>query len=582
MTHDPNLPDEPHRDTPELTPMAEPIDDLALAALVREVADDWRIPSQRLDQPTWWDRVEGSAATRRAGFARRLVGAAMLAIVATVAVSLVAVWLTLPRGAATQVGASNRPASPGATRPGVSPAVSPLPQLTVNGQLPSVTKVLVRAGPSYAVADLSTGTLGPKIARSVGSGELRRIAGGGYVCLCVATDGYANGTYTHAILHLIRYDDAGTQIGDTVVGDYSGVPDPRPGIRDDFPPHVDVAISFSSDGRLAFAGWSERTPPTWQAGLVILDVASGAVVQRVALPDLSTGPDGAIRQAFGPRVAVAPDGARALIARSSYWVDASSTVYHATTDDYVAPLTRAGLGTISAFASSARCNAGEAEGGLTSNGAWLLCYSIDGNAVSVRRIGSDGSLVSETQLNGSNGEPGTWLVSGSSLYVWAPRIRTVTRLDLATGIETTGTAPAPTAAGPDPLAALGRWLAPPAAAKVFMQPGLVLSPDGSRLYALGVAPEAAGRAGSTGVIVFDAATLQPLASWGPTADLGSIAVSADGKFVYAAGLPGVDADGLLTGFAASITVYDATDGSVRLLAGRLEFDDLVFTTPVLP
>ncbi len=133
-----------------------------------------------------------------------------------------------------------------------------------------------------------------------------------------------------------------------------------------------------------------------------------------------------------------------------------------------------------------------------------------------------------------------------------------------------------------PLAAVGRWLAPPAAAKVYLQPGLVLSPDGSRLYALGVASEAGGLAGSTGVFAFDSASLAPLGNWSPTADFISIAVSHDGRFVYAAGAPGVDAAGQRSGSAASITVYDTADGSVRLMAGQLDHDDLSFTRAVLP
>src|SRR5436190_655529 len=110
----------------------------------------------------------------------------------------------------------------------------------------------------------------------------------------------------------------------------------------------------------------------------------------------------------------------------------------------------------------------------------------------------------------------------------------------------------PTAAagrGPlDALASMGRrlgsWIAPPAAAKVLLDPGIVVSADGTRVYAIGVTSSSDPSArGSTGVFAFDASTLAPLGHWAATADFTSIAVSADGRFVYAAAQGGVDAAG---------------------------------------
>jgi hypothetical protein len=55
-----------------------------------------------------------------------------------------------------------------------------------------------------------------------------------------------------------------------------------------------------------------------------------------------------------------------------------------------------------------------------------------------------------------------------------------------------------------------------------------------------------------------------------------------GRFVYAAGLPGVDAAGMpAPPQGASITVFSTVDGSVRLLAGELGFGMLSFTSPIL-
>ena len=173
---------------------------------------------------------------------------------------------------------------------------------------------------------------------------------------------------------------------------------------------------------------------------------------------------------------------------------------------------------------------------------------------------------------------------GANLFVWNPVSATLTRVDLASGGTATGQGALPTAAARGPLAAFGDWLAPTVAAKSFLRGGVLVSPDGSRIYAIGVNAEATGpeAGGSTGVFVFEADTLANAGHWDPTADFVSLALSRDGRFVYAAGLPGVDAAGQGNGkFSASITVFDAHDGSVRLIAGLLGGQMFSFASPAL-
>jgi DNA-binding beta-propeller fold protein YncE len=156
----------------------------------------------------------------------------------------------------------------------------------------------------------------------------------------------------------------------------------------------------------------------------------------------------------------------------------------------------------------------------------------------------------------------------------------LSRIDLATGDVTSATATAAIPAG-DGLAGLGRqigrWLAPPTAAKSLVEPAIVVSPDGTRIYAIGVdARSGADAAGSRGIYVFDATSLAQVGHWPPKADLISLAISRDGRFVYAAGDSGRTAAGDTSQDEASITVYDAADGTVRLIAGRLGNDSLFF------
>ena len=61
----------------DLTPRedrATPPDDAELGALVRAVAEDWHRPPQRLDQPTWRERVDVSRRGLRRLGGRRWIG----------------------------------------------------------------------------------------------------------------------------------------------------------------------------------------------------------------------------------------------------------------------------------------------------------------------------------------------------------------------------------------------------------------------------------------------------------------------------------------------------------------------------
>ncbi len=95
---------DPHRSNPSTRPTDPPADNAVLGAMIRDVADDWQMPPQRLDDVTWRERVAGPGALRGARGAgglrwtRRFVAATALAMVATVAVSAGAIWLTTPRG----------------------------------------------------------------------------------------------------------------------------------------------------------------------------------------------------------------------------------------------------------------------------------------------------------------------------------------------------------------------------------------------------------------------------------------------------------------------------------------------------
>src|SRR4029079_16701779 len=96
--------------------------------------------------------------------------------------------------------------------------------------------------------------------------------------------------------------------------------------------------------------------------------------------------------------------------------------------------------------------------------------------------------------------------SGKVLHMWGPVGKSLSRIDVASGTVTSVTARI--AASPrDPVLdlahAIGRWIAPPVAAKVFVDPGLVLSPDGTRIFALATDAGNGEAVSSQGIFVFD-------------------------------------------------------------------------------
>jgi hypothetical protein len=321
---------------------------------------------------------------------------------------------------------------------------------------------------------------------------------------------------------------------------------------------------------------------------MVVDLRDGFVIQRIALPDRSTGSGESRTFADAPRLFASAATGRVVIVQPWYsWtpVASSNPSHHFDADVLVATVAAGVLSEPLAVPAGTGCgNAVSLAGALPGGETWLTCAR-SGQDTIVRRLGADGKLLGDRSVAATYVDGTTAVVSpdGASLFIWDPSALLLTKVDLATGDASTGQAPKPTAFSQrDPLAALGRWLAPSAQAKVILQTGITISADGSRIFTLGIDGNAAASelAGSAGVFAFDAASLKPIGHWLPTADFVSIAVSRDGRFVYAAGLPNVGVDGHDTGQDASITVFDAADGTIRLVAGQL--GQATFTFPESP
>jgi hypothetical protein len=582
MTRDPRPPSRP-----------EPLDDAGIAQLVRDAAGSWTMPPVRLDAPLWRDRVR-SPRVRRLNAARGWLGragqAAIAAVALTVVGALVAVVLTRPPD-----DAARSPEPSAGTTPRATDAAQPsrLPKLLLEGDPPSPSTVLVqieRGG--FALVDLEKGSIGEELAGAGYGSDIRVLADGSLLCLCLSTSNVVDGSPTTAEVTLHRFDAAGGSVTSTPIDTFVGEPDPRDAGRflPARPPHVVTAMSASGDGRYGFVGWSVRAHPVWESGIIAVDLLDGSIVSRLELPDGSTGAADARRVVEAPRVVGSTGADGLLVARAWYgWSPAASETAPFTSENEAFRVTFAG-GRWSGLASvptASDCGDAVLHGGaLPEGGIWLACQRGGAELTVVRRIGADGSLLGDVRVSGGVGIDGDTTAlgrDGTTLFAWDPTSSTLTRIDLASGEKATrkGTT-ARIDAGP--LAAFGRWLAPSVTAKTLLRGSVIVSADGTRVYAIGVEEGLGGRevSGSTGVFAFDAETLEVVGIWQPTADFVSLAVSGDGQFVYAAGLPGLDAAGRVRlGQQASITVFDTRDGSPRLIAGQLPGGMLTFPAALL-
>jgi hypothetical protein len=339
-----------------------------------------------------------------------------------------------------------------------------------------------------------------------------------------------------------------------------------------------TSLGFSKGGAFGFIGWSFRAHPLWKSGVMVVDLQTGEIVSSRTLPDMTTGDEDSRRVVEAPRV-VGSAGADALVIGRSWYEfsppNSESARYTFDGEVFRASFNSGSLGEPAALPGMSGCgDTIRFGGGLPEGGTWVACTRSGAHQTIVRRIAEDGSILPDVVVQGEEGIEGDATAlsrDGSMLFAWDPASATLTRIDVATGETTIGEGL--TARADDgPLTAFGRWLAPVASAKSFLRSSVIVSPDGSRVYAIGVKdgvdnPELSG---SAGVFVFDAATMELIGTYQPTADFVSLAIGVDGRFVYAAGMPGFDALGRQRGDqGASITAFDTADGTVRVIAGTL-------------
>jgi hypothetical protein len=462
---------------------------------------------------------------------------------------------------------------------------TPLPQIEVTGsRLPTERRFVYADG--LRVLDLATGTLQPTTrhlydALPVGEDEV--------VCACSLGGIFSGDPTQPPSLRFGRYHLDGSVILERELLSFEDVVPVH-----DMTSGVNIAVALTADDAIMYMLVTARRPPSWWIDLYEVRVASGQIVGHSSLGRLPVDVDDGAQASPSPSapgaggdgqppdgtyvwpdgLAVAPGG-RTLYARvADQEIRAGEWSGHYR--EWMIPVRAGRPGEATWIRSADTIPADDwclgaprfVDPGLLVQACAAAGAQGPPTAYYVRRLRADGTSPGDLRLDGfSVGQAyaaATLLdVRARALYVWDAVEHALGRIDLDSGEVALASVPA-SALPPEAGAGTGR--------ESGVDPGLVESPDGTRLYALGMLWSGGRRGRSTGIWVFDARTLASVDHWAPRALLTSLAVSADGTFVYAAGAQGADADGYAHPWPASVTVYDATSGEIQVLYGSVSAD----------
>jgi hypothetical protein len=162
------------------------------------------------------------------------------------------------------------------------------------------------------------------------------------------------------------------------------------------------------------------------------------------------------------------------------------------------------------------------------------------------------------------------------VFIWSPARHELVRADVGTGLSrSVGVEPGPGAdtsvpTGRRPFRRLGTvaWSALGSRTGASVD-AIAGSADGSLLFAAGgsVVDSSGPIPSSTGIWVFDAATLELVDHWAPQAAYRSIGLADDGAHLLALGAEGLDPAGRSASWGTTLTVHDIPTGAVSAMFG---------------
>ena len=473
------------------------------------------------------------------------------------------------------------------------PTATPLPPVTFSAGPPPAGPLPIDVG-GFRLIDPSSGTLGPiGDLRLDNDAVFREVGGDGWWCVCfVHTPVDDAETVDVTVRH---FDGNLGEIASFPIATYRSVV-PLPG--------QDSSVRFdlerSADGRIAYLAVGVRNLERWMILLDAIDMESGrllggtklATVSLPVQPKPAPGQEPIDSYLDGPIMRLAPDGRQLLVtasvnpntesgqpARRAWFVDVAG-------DSSTQPFGKArpvATGLLDRFASCYLMT------WLAPDELLMNCWDASGTS-SRPKISASTFDLAGRQTGGASFElsEGAQMTSplidkaNGIVYYWEPDSHTLRRLDLQrdgsdqllVDPATTDTSSLVQDGGPIP-AQPPVWTNGSSDFPLYYWPQLIGAPGSTRVYALGLTIPAAAqasrdwRSGSTGVWVFDTTSFALVDHWPAAAAYTSIALSPDGRWLTAAGQPGIDVAGNPSGWGSSVSIHDTVDGRLALQLGQL-------------
>ena len=458
--------------------------------------------------------------------------------------------------------------------PSRSPRPSPLPRIEIiGGRIPTERRLVYADG--LELLDLSTGTL-TRLQRSY-EDLVFPADGNQFVCACLDRG-------TSPDLRFARFDEAGQDAGKSDLAALDGataVADMTEGFN--------VVAAFDRPGDRLFVMTAVRRPPVWSVELIAIDAATGDVTDRAILDTFPVGgdepsssptpsptrrldgtpPDGVYL--WAESVTVSTD-ASALMAAVS-WSKVSSGNWTNNRSEWMVPMSDGSIGKPIKLAADVALETSSwcfnRPSFVDADLLVAVCGTSNDAAGTtdffVRRLTSAGESLGNVPIPaarpGNQVPTATFDRPGRRMFIWDMAGHELVRVGVDDG-KIDRSAVSLSMLPHDRRAIDGRGY-------FGADPGVVVSPDGRRVYALGMGRGSGDAGSSTGVWVFNAATLELVDHWEARALLSSLAVSDDGAFIYAIGAAGRDTQGNESTWPASLTVYDAATGEIQVLYGAI-------------
>ena len=529
-----------------------------------------------------------SVVARPEGWRGRSVNVIAVGLVAFVAVGVLLGAMNIggPQRLPPLVLATEEPTQPPRTeRPSQRPTIRPVPtspplpaHLVLGDELPSERRLVYANG--LQTLDMASGELGPPLHGY--DGNIVSLGGEQFVCACLIRD-EGNPAVARG-LKFARVDFDGQVIVERDLAIWDDVEAVR-----DMTEGVTVQLALVPDQKRLYILATARRPPSWTVDLLAVDLTQGELLgsRRIAeLPvDLEeelepspspsapinnpgSPPDGYYAWAQG--LAVTPSGSTAMVSVNYSKVLRGEWI--GTNREWMVPLEDDAAGIRPLEDEVLLPPEGWCYGRpqFVDSIATIVCTPAPGESPGtsfvVRRIGIDGQSAGWIDLGDdlANYYPTPVIHPPTrTLYIWNPSEHSMSRTGLEDGSKIRVEVPERDLPGERSY---------PGASYIGAEPSVVLSPDGRRLYAIGVLRGDSEVGASSGVWVFDAASLELLDHWPAPAFFISLAVSADGRFVYASGAPNHEPSGRQSSWPSSMTVYDAENGQVEVIHGQVGRD----------